>query len=419
MGTKVLALIGVLATAGLGFANDTYRAVCRVEVLWWNDQQGKEDKTEQTGFMVLDEQGIYTALHGVCRPAAERGKTKYPQVTAIFPPKEAEKDGPKVIIKVKITRVDIARDIAFLEPDGGQPRLPEAGLPFGRKKPLNDFAGAKVKVVGHGNGIEFQRDVPLVVRERASDTLGKIINPKAREVLSRRVIDPKTYRTSPDLDSHFLAIEGNLVPGHSGAPILASNGTVVGVGIGGLKDGTVGYGWATPFYDIQLRTGTDPAVREQLDRLAKHAPSSECFAILDDRARSDPAPLVVSQSGEKLERELKQRAQQDYVATFNIPNALGVSINYEGPQQKNVFVYARTPSGIVKLQCETSHGIEWSVGTTGKDFGLTFFDKEHRQTLTTTRVTVVGGKLKFDGQLLQFIDIPFPQDSPPTYKITK
>jgi len=47
-------------------------------------------------------------------------------------------------------------------------------------------------------------------------------------------------------DTNILNIDGHLLPGHSGAPILNSAGEVVAIADGGLAGGTVGISWALP-----------------------------------------------------------------------------------------------------------------------------------------------------------------------------
>lgn len=50
----------------------------------------------------------------------------------------------------------------------------------------------------------------------------------------------------PHLNQEVLHLEGDFLPGDSGAPILDKNGCVVAIGNGGLKRGQVGLGWAIP-----------------------------------------------------------------------------------------------------------------------------------------------------------------------------
>ena len=49
---------------------------------------------------------------------------------------------------------------------------------------------------------------------------------------------------SPNLMTDILRLDGNLVPGLSGAPVIDQSGQVVGIGSGGLENGTVGISWA-------------------------------------------------------------------------------------------------------------------------------------------------------------------------------
>jgi Trypsin-like peptidase domain len=51
---------------------------------------------------------------------------------------------------------------------------------------------------------------------------------------------------SPSLTLNITNIEGHLVPGLSGAPVLNSQSRVVSIGDGGLENGTVGISWGIP-----------------------------------------------------------------------------------------------------------------------------------------------------------------------------
>lgn len=65
----------------------------------------------------------------------------------------------------------------------------------------------------------------------------------ALDATARRDLDSLGF---PDLNQEVLHLEGDLLPGDSGAPILDKNGCVVAIGNGGLKRGQVGLGWAIP-----------------------------------------------------------------------------------------------------------------------------------------------------------------------------
>ncbi len=63
------------------------------------------------------------------------------------------------------------------------------------------------------------------------------------------ILPPKVLATLTDYPSaslEILNLEGNLVPGLSGAPLLDSRGQVVGVANGGLEEGAIGICWGIP-----------------------------------------------------------------------------------------------------------------------------------------------------------------------------
>jgi Trypsin-like peptidase domain len=65
----------------------------------------------------------------------------------------------------------------------------------------------------------------------------------------RTILPPKVLRQITDYPSpsiEILNLEGNLVPGLSGAAIIDSEGRVVGIVDGGLEDGAIGISWGIP-----------------------------------------------------------------------------------------------------------------------------------------------------------------------------
>jgi len=70
----------------------------------------------------------------------------------------------------------------------------------------------------------------------------------------RTILPPKVLRQITDYPStsiEILNLEGNLVPGLSGAPIIDNEGRVVGIVDGGLEEGAIGISWGIPASQLQ------------------------------------------------------------------------------------------------------------------------------------------------------------------------
>lgn len=168
-----------------------------------------------------------------------------------------------------VARVLKEADLVLLKLPQPLPRLP---LPVATKAPAVsqtlDALGFPLNIAGHSS---------TQVRVRfGGETLRSILPPK----LLRLITD------YPDTALTIVNLEGNLVPGLSGAPLLDAQGQVVGVADGGLEEGAVGICWGIP--------------AAQLDRLAASTVTGmpgaprlpELFAA-DLQARVEPGPQAL------------------------------------------------------------------------------------------------------------------------------
>ncbi len=128
-------------------------------------------------------------------------------------------------------------------------------------------------------------NITLPAVKQVMDALGFPLNipgASATEVKRRfggdrltSILPPKVLATLTDYPSatlEILNLEGNLVPGLSGAPLLDSSGRVVGVANGGLEEGAVGICWGIPAkYLEQLAQSSDT-------RLPRAAAIKQLFA---------------------------------------------------------------------------------------------------------------------------------------------
>ena len=78
-----------------------------------------------------------------------------------------------------------------------------------------------------------------------SKTLGSF--PKLIDILKRQKLKDQLERQKyPSTNANIFRISSIIQPGHSGAPIMTSNGDVIGIADGGLRGGAARINWAMP-----------------------------------------------------------------------------------------------------------------------------------------------------------------------------
>jgi hypothetical protein len=192
----------------------------------------------QTGFRVKDQTltGIVTALHGVvgCKT-----------ITAA-----SDDDASKPFLELTIAKVDIARDVALLWSKQFESLLVDGLVP---EVESSEKLYEGLQVIGYHSGITRQAPPePVSLREVA----------QLIDLVPDSLLRALQKRQSPELGIRVLNISGNLLPGHSGAPILNGNRRLVGIGNGGIDLGRVGWGWAIPWHDIDWKTVSEEAAGE-------------------------------------------------------------------------------------------------------------------------------------------------------------
>jgi tetratricopeptide (TPR) repeat protein len=207
----------------------------------------------QTGFRLKGLKGIMTTLHGVLRGIADG--TEF----------TATNDKNQVLRGLRVSHVDVARDLAILRCTQLE-RQSADGLT--RTRAAAPAPGEQLGVVGHPQGID------LYIK---SVTAGLPVLKKMRTLVPPSTSRPFLVRNSPGVEIGVLNIEGNLVPGDSGAPVLTRNHEVVGVVDGGLLGGAAGISWAIPLASVEWQPIAK--VRQRLIQLAD-ASSSNLFASL-------------------------------------------------------------------------------------------------------------------------------------------
>lgn len=217
----------------------------------------------QTGFRIMGEAGIVTALHGVV------------DCTNISATSD---DGQEVYNDLDVQAVDFANDTALLGlPD---PTLFQEGGLVGSPKSQSEVISSTLRIVGYPLGLEKQ-DVDNILNIRDIESLDDVI-PDAEE--------PKSFikRGSPALEINVLNIQISLLPGHSGSPIIDENNQVIAIGNGGLRGGTIDRSWAVLWSDIHLQP-INSEIEEQLSQLRTRDPVSDLFF-----SSTFPAPLMTA-----------------------------------------------------------------------------------------------------------------------------
>lgn len=181
---------------------------------------GQPDVRRQTGFRVKGLVGIVTALHGVadCK-----------MLHALN-----EGNGSN-FLALTIQAVDIDHDLALLS-SAELAAQPADGLLGAANEPV-DYKN--LHIVGYPLGLDHQ-DLMVGIVVSNTQILDNLIPANLKS-------DALVERQSPNLQMPVLRVQGHLVPGHSGAPLLDSQERAVGVGNGGLAQGQVEIGWAIPW----------------------------------------------------------------------------------------------------------------------------------------------------------------------------
>lgn len=198
---------------------------------------------QQTAFKVEGKDGLVTALHGVVN-------ARLITATSIT-------DG-LIYSDLRITQIDIAHDIAVVSSTEIK-NLDLVGFKVGSSN-SDLISGKELRMRGYYYDANEQENITVVASEKPFVFLKNIIKGEQREILNSR--------RSPELGSIVLWMNGNIIPGNSGAPILM-DGKVIAIANGGLEAGTVGRCWGIPITYLQNCVLHEPLTQKYIE-LEKH-----------------------------------------------------------------------------------------------------------------------------------------------------
>lgn len=197
----------------------------------------KNSRFSQSGFraVVEGQVGLVTALHGVVGCG---------RVVAV----QERELGNAYVQDLILTKVSVAHDAAFFT---------SAMLAQRPGQPLQATGSTNIgglKVVGYPQESKRQLDHPLEFFDNPRRTLSGQFASDAERKLAQR--------GSPSVDIEVLLVRGVLQSGYSGAPVLASTASAVGIANGGLAQGFAQINWVIPLEGLpwQPYDKNDPAI---------------------------------------------------------------------------------------------------------------------------------------------------------------
>jgi hypothetical protein len=231
------------------------KAYCQNENIYFI----QTENSASTGFRVQGIKGIITSLHSVTGCKTIRSSTPYEN--------RILKDSLKII------KVDFHRDLAILSSSELDKQPDNIGLTISLDVDFSRLT--RLAVIGYPIGIDIKEQrTSLEARIPSYERLADIVDPATRSMLKDR--------NSPSLETKVINLQGFLLPGHSGAPILDENDKVIGVGCGGLRDGSAGHGWAVTLRNAEWLSVEDTKVAARIEILAKK-PKESFFAIVQKK----------------------------------------------------------------------------------------------------------------------------------------
>lgn len=202
------------------------------------------DTRTGTAFVWPDSARVVTARHVVAGCS---------RLTVRFP--------GKAPVDARPERELTAEDLVLLQlasPSGLQPMRIDPALP-----PIH----SRVAAVGYALGAPTAADKLLTV-----DAANVQPGAKLKDLLPAHIRREIQANGPWSLDTGILRLDGNLVSGLSGAPLLGPNGAVVAIGAGGLQDGAGGIVWAVrAAYLPRLQTAPVVAAVSPLGRSTRFA----------------------------------------------------------------------------------------------------------------------------------------------------
>jgi len=222
----LFSLLGILAgsiTESSAQSNDTESArtsVVKIKTSYPTGANGKHDIATATGWCWKDPTIVITALHAV---AGSDKITVYKNATT-----KCDAKIEKVLKEADLAMLRLTNDLGLV-PLKLQAADPNSSIEYS----VWGFPQGVYSI--QGDDIRFSRCL-----EKAPTLNSILTGDKLKNELENQGY--------PLPVAHIIRISSIIQPGHSGAPIFAKDGTVIGVADGGLRGGAARINWAMPAY---------------------------------------------------------------------------------------------------------------------------------------------------------------------------
>ena len=202
-------------------------------------KQGDQVRSAATGFVWQDPRHIVTSLHVMHHGADAEAIVEF--------------DGRKR--RANVVKVLPKADLMLLEVDD----------PIDGWIPLTHYQGSKppykapISALGYNSGASGSTTREFRKGHADPEVLKGLLPPKDRKELAAVKI--------PDIELEIYYLDGSLLPGFSGSPVVDADGELIGIGNGGLENGASNVSWVIParFLD-ELTASTMTSLPDQLGK---------------------------------------------------------------------------------------------------------------------------------------------------------
>jgi len=198
-----------------------------------------------SGFLWKRNDWVVTSLHAMKQGATYKvvyGNKFYRNATPI----KVYKDADLVLLKTDVDSKPVSIET--------QPIM------SANTQPLN--FGDKVYAQGYHGGATGHRTTPLEKGDANPEILQSL-------VVKKDEINTLINLGFPKIDMQVVYLSGSLLPGYSGSPIYNLKGELIGIGNGGLENGTNNVSWAIPAkYLTNLENSTTSELPQNLEKIS-------------------------------------------------------------------------------------------------------------------------------------------------------